>query len=139
MDRTKEIQYLKNHLDGKSSLSEDELDSYILYDLFLKHPSGVASKDTEKVLQPVYIDKDITDSNIREVAEEFGDIFPALKEYERAKESHVVGKSSDVVLEKTREMLKEVIEFLRTVYKNADTQDERELIKKAYGIIGNIR
>ncbi len=130
-NKVEDIKYIRDHLEQKDELSGDELLKYVLYDLYLREKldSNLASQ-----MEQLEIPKTLTSNTTKE----FNDILPKLQAYESAKADYFRGDKSENLVELARDMLRELIEFLRAIKVNADTQEERDLIEKSFRIISNI-
>lgn len=120
-DLKRDVAYIRNNLIDKLKLEPNEMDKLVLYDMYLR------------------ANNHIENNNVSNVQKELTDILPALRLYEIEKENYKSTKNRDMLVECTRSMLKEVIEFLQEFHKNCDIQEERDLFHKAFGIINNIK
>ena len=120
-DLKRDIAYIRKNLIDKPKLEPNEMDKLVLYDMYMRN-----NNCTEV-------------NNNTTIQNELNDVFPALRIYELEKEQYKKTKNKDKLIECTRTMLKEIIDFLQEFHKNCDVQEERDLFHKAFGIINDIK
>lgn len=111
--------------------------SFVLYSLYKSIDNEIIQDEHIEHIEEITEEESIEPAEIAEPKEEYK-LFTAINNYGKVKSNYINTKDNELLLATTKTMLKEIIELLREVHQNADTQEERTLIKKSFSIISSL-